>query len=48
MPAMHEMKQRAGEQQQIRQQAEKMRPMLGQQEKSRNRQKGTENDPGTS
>jgi len=43
-----EMEQRACKQQQIRQQAEQMGPMLSQQEKPRDRQKGTEYDPGTS
>jgi hypothetical protein len=42
------MEQRARKQQQIRQQAEEMGPMLGQQEKSRDHQKGAERDPGTS
>jgi hypothetical protein len=49
MPAMQkQMKQRAREQQQIRQQAKEMGPMFGQQEKPRDRQKGAEHDPGTS
>jgi hypothetical protein len=48
MPAMQEqMEQRACKQEQIRQQAKEMGPMLSQQEKPRDRQKGTKHDPGT-
>jgi hypothetical protein len=42
-----QMEQRACEQQQIRQKAKQMGPMFGQQKKPRDRQKGTEHDPGT-
>ena len=48
LPVQQQMQQGTRQEQHIRQEAEEMSPVLRQQKKSHNRQKGTEHNPETS